>query len=168
MGVSEQVEDGRPGLARCPVFAASFRGRARPVGNGAFETPAVPAIPIRRAKLGKQTSQRKGSKLTSKALYRFPHRSYQEYLAACYLNRMDFPRLLRREAEADPDLWREVLLLAAGKVAENPFTIWGLLEALVPKAPGDDVEAEDPRFVKALFAGLDDRSSIIESVRDWV
>ena len=99
----------------------------------------------------------------SRELYRFPHRSYQEYLAACHLTRTDFPPLLLREVEADPDLWREVLLLAAGRVAGTPFTVWALLEGLVPAPPGPQVEAGDRRFLPALCAALAVRESGLQA-----
>ncbi len=90
----------------------------------------------------------------SESVYRFPHRSFQEYLAASYLTRADFPDLLCREVKAEPALWREVLLLAAGQVAKLPFTAWALLEELVPEAPVAEVDSQDPAFVHALYAGL--------------
>lgn len=86
----------------------------------------------------------------SPTLYRFPHRSYQEYLAASHLTRVDLPDLLLDEIAADPVLWREVALLAAGKVAETPFTAWALLEGLVPQDPTPEVAAGDPGFLTAL------------------
>ena len=90
----------------------------------------------------------------SPTLYRFPHRSYQEYLAACYLARTSFPDVLHARVEADPTLWREVFLLAAAKVAETPYAAWALLERLVLGKPPAGVEAADPRFLQALYAGL--------------
>ena len=91
----------------------------------------------------------------SPSLYRFPHRSYQEYLAAGHLIRTDFPGLLRDSVAEDPALWREVVQLAAGKVApETPFMLWTLLETLVPEAPPATPEADDPGFARALYAAL--------------
>ncbi len=90
----------------------------------------------------------------SPELYRFPHRSYQEYLAACHLARTSFPTLLLDEVKADPGLWREVLLLAVARVAEMPFMAWTVLEGLVGEAPRPEVSAQDPLFERALLAGL--------------
>ncbi len=90
----------------------------------------------------------------SPTVYRFPHRSYQEYLAACHLTRSRFPRQLLAAVARDPALWREVLLLAAGKVAETPYTAWALLGGLVPAPPEGAVARQDPRFLQALYAGL--------------
>ncbi len=90
----------------------------------------------------------------SPEVYRFPHRSYQEYFAACYLTQKRFPRQLVEELQADPKLWREVFLLAVGKMSDPSFAAWALLEALVPRAPTAAVTADDPRFEHALCAGL--------------
>jgi formylglycine-generating enzyme required for sulfatase activity len=99
--------------------------------------------------------QRSGILLAeSPSLFRFPHRSYQEYLAACHLTRANFPDLLLSEVKADPALWREVTLLAAGKVAATPFAAWALLEGLVPREPDAEVTREAPEFLRALYAAL--------------
>jgi formylglycine-generating enzyme required for sulfatase activity len=102
----------------------------------------------------------------SPKLYRFPHRSYQEYLAGCYLVRTRFPQLLRDEVKADPSLWREVFLYAAAKVATTPFTVWALLKSLVPNGP-DEPARGDERYVHALYAGMSVRESRLhESIEE--
>jgi formylglycine-generating enzyme required for sulfatase activity len=112
--------------------------------------------------------------------YRFPHRSYQEYMAACYLVRARFPSLLLEEVRTDPVLWREVTSLSVGKVSATPFTAWALLEGLVPAPPPAAVEGEDPRFLHALYAALAIRENglwqnvqqqdggKLERVRQWL
>ena len=62
-------------------------------------------------------------------VYRFPHRTFQEYLAAMYLlHAPDFPEELVALARQDPGRWREVVLLAgAGAMS---VMRWGLVEAL--------------------------------------
>lgn len=41
----------------------------------------------------------------SDEVYRFPHRSFQEYLAACHLTRdAEFPKLLKAELDSEPEL----------------------------------------------------------------
>ena len=105
--------------------------------------------------------QRSGILLAeSPELYRFPHRSYQEFMAAGHLARTRFPDLLLAEIQADPVLWREVTLLVFGKVATMPFTAWALVDRLVPGTPSAD--AADPGFLQALFAALG-----IEENRLW-
>ncbi|EXI72131.1 MAG TPA: SUMF1/EgtB/PvdO family nonheme iron enzyme [Candidatus Accumulibacter phosphatis] len=89
-------------------------------------------------------------------LYQFPHRSFQEYLAACHLARFKFPDELSRLARADPNRWREVALLSAAGFRNAPGSIWELVEALctrnadpAPSAP----EADSGSQWGALLAG---------------
>lgn len=54
--------------------------------------------------------------------YTFPHRSFQEFMAACEaLNSPEFPLDLVERVRADRAWWREVYLLAAGRIHAKQF-----------------------------------------------
>ncbi len=63
-------------------------------------------------------------------IYTFPHRTFQEYLAACHLTEEDYPYTLADRLREDDARWREAALLAATKaVGGAPATIWTLVNA---------------------------------------
>ncbi len=78
-------------------------------------------------------------------VYRFPHRTFQEYLAAMHLlNAPDFPQEMVSLARQDPTRWREAVLLAGA--AALPAMRWALVEALYgakPPAPENGGTNED-------------------------
>ena len=90
------------------------------------------------------------------AAYTFPHRTFQEYLAACHLTgHPDFPAEAARLARQDPDRWRVVYVLAAGYAA-RAHRLGGALSAvnaLCPEScvPGEDVSEDGWRA--AVLAG---------------
>ena len=67
-------------------------------------------------------------------VYTFPHRSFQEYLAACYLgdvgNYLDQTRHLVRD---DLEWWREIYLLEVGRLRKNLGTAISLINHLCPE-----------------------------------
>jgi len=72
------------------------------------------------------------------SVYTFPHRTIQEYLAACYLTRKDFPAYVAKLAKTSPDRWREVTLLAGAKSASGgPFAVWALADELCYTLPNE-------------------------------
>jgi len=65
-------------------------------------------------------------------VYAFPHRTFQEYLAACHL--ADDPYLLAERLREDDARWREAALLAAAKaVSGSTFAIWTLISVFCPR-----------------------------------
>lgn len=81
------------------------------------------------------------------AVYTFPHRSFQEYLAAAYFQLeadelftghedcQSWQEVAAQLGTSDPDRWREVVLLAGGIDAQaKPRPVWDLVDALYPEA----------------------------------
>jgi formylglycine-generating enzyme required for sulfatase activity len=95
--------------------------------------------------------------LTNKGegVYSFPHRVFQEYLAARHLTETKFPGLLVQLVRSDAERWREVLLLAGAKVARGtPYAAWTLVAKLCPRrcSPERAARATDGDWWAALLA----------------
>ena len=92
-------------------------------------------------------------------VYQFPHRSFQEYMAACHLTGDDFPDQLATLARQAPQRWREVVLLAGAKAGGgSASTAWHLAHALchspaLTGAASEADEADQANHWGALLAG---------------
>lgn len=68
--------------------------------------------------------------------YAFPHRTFQEYLAATHLLRQaEHDTLLKERVRRDLEWWREVYLLAASASRSTPRIISDLVDVLVFQEP---------------------------------
>jgi formylglycine-generating enzyme required for sulfatase activity len=92
-------------------------------------------------------------------IYTFPHRSFQEYLAACRLGNVgddarDYPQRLCDLLREDMDWWREVFLLGVGKQRQGLYgSAVDILNRLVPCSADEVKEREDFHWRAAALAG---------------
>ena len=114
-------------------------------------------------------------------IYAFPHRTFQEYLAACHLTDVGFPDELADLLRAEPNRWREVVLLAGAKAARGTVsTTWTLADALCYEPPSTHKQVEEAGYWGALLAAqvlIENRSlehvvgrnlSKVERIRQWL
>jgi len=93
-------------------------------------------------------------------VYTFPHRTFQEYLAACYLTDKNYPSEIARLARDDPNRWREVALLAGAKAARGGlFGVWALANKLCLREPAAGPDSAGEAY-GAILAG----QAIVESI----
>ncbi len=87
-------------------------------------------------------------------VYTFPHRSFQEYLAACHLGTMgDYLKETASRVRDDAKWWREVFLLEVGRAREHLGVAVALVHTLCPDDPEDVTESTDTDWRVAVLAG---------------
>jgi len=91
----------------------------------------------------------------SEEVYTFLHRSFQEYLAGCYLlGQDDFAGQMKRLLENDRDWWREVYLLAVGRArSSGPGYVGYVLDQFVPGSPEECVDKTETHWRLAVVSG---------------
>ena len=74
-------------------------------------------------------------------VYAFPHRSFQEYLAACHLaNQPRFAEQLQELLWEDPVWWREIFLLGVGKAKQGGLSSAVFVISILLPASPEEVE----------------------------
>jgi formylglycine-generating enzyme required for sulfatase activity/energy-coupling factor transporter ATP-binding protein EcfA2 len=88
-------------------------------------------------------------------VYAFPHRSFQEYLAACYLaNQVPLAEELCSVVRDNPLWWREVFVLAVGKFKRSGAgAVVAALNTLLPASPDELDAVADTHWRSAALAG---------------
>jgi formylglycine-generating enzyme required for sulfatase activity len=165
---------------------------AREQGKGQPALDAVGVSHYLRDRVG--ILHQRGGRDDLTAVYAFPHRSFQEFLAASHLaqeepelfnrfhgfedpQRQHWPLLAAWLGRSDPDRWREVVLLAGGYYAQtDPRSVWELVDALSPQ-PQSGVETTEAAWGLRLAGEILaeslsrarlklDHQTILERIRD--
>jgi len=99
-------------------------------------------------------------------IYRFPHRTFQEYLTATHiLKQEEFDTLLKDRVCRDLNWWREVFLLAAGASRLTPRNISDMVDSLLPEKPESNMVTPDQAAQAQLAAQALHETDFAEHVR---
>src|SRR6185436_15050261 len=140
----------KPDDLRIHLYRLAYEARqAQPADRPLADIPLeklIAALAINRQvhprDLADYLNQRAGLLISEDGrVYRFPHRTFQEYMAACHLSLSEggFPGTIAELARTDPDRWREVVLLTGGQVSLGgaTYSLWGLVDQLCWREPTD-------------------------------
>lgn len=97
--------------------------------------------------------------------FAFPHRTFQEYLAACQLANEGIPGELPDLLREDPNRWREVVLLAAARAFRgSEALLWSLVDALCVEGANEQVAATSDFWAAHLAAQAVTETADLNSV----
>lgn len=144
LGSSERL---RPALQRLAYDAHARQGELRGPANISQELVQLALIRLVREQKGVEVNplvledflrDRAGILVAhGEGVYQFPHRTFQEYLAARHLiEERAFPDDLAELVKTDLNRWREATQLAAARMATtSPSAFWDLIGALISFEP---------------------------------
>jgi len=88
--------------------------------------------------------------------YTFPHRTFQEFMAACHMVGMeDYPGEAARLTREEPTRWREVFILAGGHAARTHRLVQAIsaVNTLCPREVGRVEQPDAAAYRRAQLAG---------------
>ncbi len=141
-GEAAERDDAPAGIPEQEVLAALCQVLPQDVN-------ATAVLPYLKYRAGLLLERRPG-------VYAFPHRSFQEYLAACHLaeTEKDFGGRLRELIWDDATWWREVFLLGVGKAQQGGLSnAVAVVNTLVHSELIDVVEPTTTHWYAAALAG---------------
>ncbi|MCB0262844.1 MAG: SUMF1/EgtB/PvdO family nonheme iron enzyme [Calditrichaeota bacterium] len=98
--------------------------------------------------------------------YAFPHRTFQEYLAACHIAKQsDFVQMLNERLQRDYTWWQEVYLLTAGYVKRTPANVSSLVSGILAGTPRKNKIADKTLNLAILAAQALRETRFAEHVR---